>query len=242
MTGPSEGIRTQAVEGGFAITIDRVERGNMLTLPMIAALAQAVRDAPGDANYVHLSGAGADFCRGRDPQGAPAATTALDIRAALIEPILSLYDALSACPVPVVCSVRGAARGLGAALATACDVTIAAEGARFDLPEMEKDLPPTLAISAMMRKVSPKALALMVYGMDAIDAREAQVLGLVSKVVPDDELTPATQRLLATLRSRSREALVAVKDYQRAAPELGARSGRDLAANLLASVLSSRTR
>ncbi|MDU0340532.1 enoyl-CoA hydratase/isomerase family protein [Bosea rubneri] len=242
MTGPSEGIRAQAVDGGFAVTIDRAERGNMLTLPMIAALAQAVRDTPREAKFVHLSGAGADFCRGRDPQGAPAAATALEIRAALIEPILSLYDALSHCPVPVVCSVRGAARGLGAALATACDVTIAAESARFDLPEMERDLPPTLAISAMMRKVSPKALALMVYGMEPVEAREAQMLGLVSKVVSDDALTPETERLLGTLRARSREALVAVKDYQRAAPELGARSGRDLAANLLASVLSSKAR
>jgi len=242
MTGPSEGIRAQAVDGGFAVTIDRAERGNMLTLPMIVALAQAVRDAPDEAKFVHLSGAGTDFCRGRDPQGSPAVATALDIRAALIEPILSLYDALSDCPVPVVCSVRGAARGLGAALATACDVTIATESACFDLPEMEKDLPPTLAISAMMRKVPPKALALMVYGMQLIDAREALALGLVSTVVPEDELMPATQRLLGTLRARSREALVAVKDYQRAVPELGPRSGRDLAANLLASVLSSKAR
>ncbi len=242
MTRPNEDIRTQVADGGLAITIDRAERGNMLTLSMIAALAQAVRDTPGDAKFVHLSGAGVDFCRGRDPQGSPAAATALDIRAALIEPILSLYDALSVCPVPVVCSVRGAARGLGAALATACDVTIAAESARFDLPEMEKDLPPTLAISAMMRKVPLKALALMVYGMEPIDAREAQALGLVSKVVSEDELVSATERLLGALRARSREALVAVKDYQRAAPELGARSGRDLAANLLASVLSSKAR
>jgi len=214
----------------------------MLTLPMIADLAQAVHDVPGEAKFVHLSGAGSNFCLGRDPQGGPVAVTALDIRAALIEPILSLYDALSHCPVPVVCSVRGAARGLGAVLATACDVTLAAESARFDLPEMEKDLPPTLAISAMMRKVSPKAMAFMVYGMEPIEAREAHVLGIVSKVVAEDELEAATERTLAILRSRNREAIVAVKDYQRAAPELGARSGRDLAANLLASVLSSRAR
>lgn len=242
MTRPNEDIRAQTVDGGFAVTIDRAERGNMLTLTMIAVLTQVIRDVPEEAKFVHLSGAGVDFCRGRDPQGAPAAATALGIRAALIEPILSLYDALSHCPVPVVCSVRGAARGLGAALATACDVTIAAESARFDLPEMEKDLPPTLAISAMMRKVPPKALALMVYGMEPIDAREAQALGLVSKVVPEGELEGATERLLGTLRARRREAIVAVKDYQRAAPELGVRSGRDLAANLLASVLSSKAR
>lgn len=235
-------IRAEAVEGGLAIVIDRPERGNMLTLPMIAALTQAVRGVSRGAKFVHISGSGADFCRGRDPAGAPAAVTALETRSTLIEPILSLYDALSDCPIPVVCTVQGAARGLGAALATVCDITIAAENAHFDLPEMEKDLPPTLAISAMMRRVPPKALTRLVYGMEKIYAQEAQALGIVSKVASQVDLGRETEHFLALLRARTHDALVAVKDYQRVAPELSARPARDLAANLLASVLSSKVR
>lgn len=221
------------------IRIDRADRGNMLTLPMIDALAAAVRNTPADAKIVHLAGSGGDFCRGRDPQGNPPATNALEIRRALIEPILSLYDALAACPVPIVCSVQGAARGLGAALAVACDVTIAASDARLSLPEMEKNLPPTLAMSVIKNSVSPKTLAFLVYGMEEVDAATAHGLGLISKVVDDDRLHAETESLLATMRARSRPALVAVKEYQRAATEMGPRAARDLAANLLAGVLAS---
>ena len=221
------------------ISIARADRGNMLTICMIGALTEAIRGLPHDAKAVHLYGEGPDFCRGRDPQGGLTAATALEVRERLIEPILGLYDAISACPVPVIASVNGAARGLGAALAGACDVTIAARSARFSLPEMEKDLPPTLAISALMRRVPTKALTYLVLSLDEIDADTALGLGLVSLVAEGDAVR-AADPLIATLCSRARPALVAVKDYLRVAPELSPRPARDLAANLLAGVLSSR--
>ena len=87
------------------------------------------------------------------------------MRRNVTEPILNVYDEIAAAPQPVVCAVQGLAHGFGCAIATACDITIAADGARFKLPEMEKDLPPTLAISAMMARVPRKALTFMVYSM-----------------------------------------------------------------------------
>lgn len=242
MSETSTGIRVEHGGDLVSVVMDRPERRNMLTLPLISALASHLRAIPAETKVVHLHGAGADFCLGRDPQGNPVATSAAQIRAALIEPILDLYDALSACPVPVVASVRGVARGFGAALAVACDVTIASDTARFSLPEMERDLPPTLAISTTMRKVLPKALTHLVYSMDEIDAVSALSVGLVGSVVPDSSLEVETDRLLATMRARSRSALVAVKEYGRAAPELGPRAARDYAATLLATVLSSAAR
>ncbi|MBB6306047.1 enoyl-CoA hydratase/isomerase family protein [Xanthobacter tagetidis] len=236
----SAGAILSSLDGAVArLVIDRTERGNLLTLDMVTALAAAMRAVPADAKAVHLYGVGADFCRGRDPAGSPATATALDVRARLIEPILSLYEAIAACPIPVVASVNGAARGLGAALAGACDVTIASATARFALPEMEKDLPPTLAISALMRRVPAKPLAYLVLSLDEIDAQTAREIGLVSHVVEGDAVAGA-HPFLATLAARSRTALVAVKDYLRAAPEIGPQPRHDLAANLLACVLSSR--
>lgn len=214
----------------------------MLTLPLISMLAAHLRAISAEVKLVHLRGAGPDFCRGRDPLGNPQVKNAAQLRETLIEPILDLYDALSACPVPVVASVRGIARGFGAALAIACDVTLASDTARFSLPEMERDLPPTLAMSAAMRKIPPKALAHLVYSLNEIDAPTALSWGLVGAVVPDASLESESDRLLATMQARSRSALVAVKEYQRAAPELGPRAARDSAANLLATVLSSADR
>ena len=116
---------------------------------------------------------------------------------------------------------------------------IAADVARFQLPELEKNLPPTLAVSAMMARVPRKALTWMVYSMQQIDAQAALSLGIVSQVVPLTQLDDACEQIAAGLAQRSRPALVAVKDYFRSAPGMDARAASDYAANLLATVFSS---
>jgi len=83
---------------------------------------------------IALRSTGADFCRGRDPKGGPANPTALVMRDQVLQPILDVYDAIGNAPQPVVCAVQGAAFGFGCAMATACDVTIAAAGATFSCP------------------------------------------------------------------------------------------------------------
>jgi enoyl-CoA hydratase/carnithine racemase len=230
---------TSSRDGAVAtITIDNAAQGNLLTVEDLRELAGAVRAAGAtDAKVIVLRTMGADFCRGRAP-GAPS-PTALTMRANICEPILDVYDALAGIRQPVVARVQGAALGFGAAMAGACDLTIAADNARFQLPEMHRDLPPTLAISALMARVPRKALTHLVYSMAEIDAASALQLGIVSQVVPLAELDSAVAKLLATMTARSPEALVAVKDFFRAAPYMDPRGIADYAGNLLAAVLSS---
>src|SRR3954471_3346637 len=167
------------------ITIDRATEGNLLTIDMLRELTAAFRTAAAtDAKVILLRSTGADFCRGRDVRGGAPSPTAMAMRANVCEPILQLYDAIAEAPQPVICAVQGIAHGFGCAMATACDITIAADNARFKLPEMEKDLPPSLAISALLLKVPRKAIAYMVYAMPEIDAATALANGLVSAVVP----------------------------------------------------------
>jgi enoyl-CoA hydratase len=223
------------------ITIDNAAEGNLLTVEDLRELAAAIRAAGAtDAKVIVLRTAGADFCRGRAP-GAPS-PTAMKMRANICEPILDVYDALAGIRQPVVARVQGAAHGFGAAVAGACDLTIAADSARFQLPEMQRDLPPTLAISALMARVPRKALTHLVYSMDEIDAAAALRLGIVSQVVPPADLDAAVAKLLAAMTARSQEALVAVKDFFRAAPYMDPRGTADYAGNLLAAVLSSASK
>jgi enoyl-CoA hydratase/carnithine racemase len=107
---------------------------------------------------------------------------------------------------------------------------------------MEKNLPPTLAISAMMKRVAPKALTWLVYTMEEIDAGTAMQLGIVSRVVPAADLRAFTDRAIAGLVTRSREALAAVKEYMRVAPGMEPRGAADYGGSLLAAVLSSAKR
>lgn len=227
-------------EGAVAtITLDRAAEGNMLTVDMLRDLSAAFRDAgASDAKVILLRGNGADFCRGRGGPGAPS-PTALKMRRNVCEPILDVYDALASAPQPVVAVVQGAAHGFGCAMAGASDITIAHDNARFRLPEMEKDLPPTLAVSALMPRVPRKALAWMVYSMEELDARTALGVGIVSKVAPSGAVEGELARLLATMTARSPDALTAMKDFFRSAPHMEPRGMADYGANLLASVLSS---
>ncbi|MDE2167508.1 MAG: enoyl-CoA hydratase/isomerase family protein [Alphaproteobacteria bacterium] len=236
-------IKTTQDAGVATIAIDRGEAGNMLTVDLLRELSAAFRSAAtSDAKVITLRTAGGDFCRGRDPKGGKPSPTALAMRENVVTPILEVYDAIAGTPQPIVCAVQGAALGFGCALATACDITIAADGARFRLPEMEKDLPPTLAISAMMSCVPRKGLTWLVYSMEEIDADTALRLGIVSRVVPAAELGSATDRLITELTGRSREALAAVKEYMRVAPSMEPRGAADYGASLLAAVLSSAKR
>ena len=247
---PGEHLASHRQGSLQVFTIERESEGNQLTLGMISALAGAIRQAgQQDISAILIRSQGSDFSLGRDTRpAAPAATpattgaasaTALSMRSGMTSPILDVYDAIAGAAVPVIARVQGRALGFGCALATACDITIAADVARFQLPELEKNLPPTLAVSAMMARVPRKALTWMVYSMQQIDAQAALSLGIVSQVVPLAQLDDACEQIAAGLAQRSRPALVAVKDYFRSAPGMDARAASDYAANLLATVFSS---
>lgn len=236
----SELIKSRRDGAVVTVTIDRPAEGNVLTTDMLRALTARLKDAgASDAKAIALRSTGDAFCKGRDGKGGPPNPTALVMRDQILQPILDVYDALANVPQPVVCAVQGAAYGFGCAMATAADITIAAEGATFKLPEMTHDLPPTLAISALMTKVPRKAIAWLVYTLAEIDARTALSLGMVSSVVPDGSLDAAMDAALDAIIARSPAALVAVKDYLRSAPMMEPKGAAAYGAALLAGVLTS---
>ena len=234
-------IVKSAREGAVVtITLDRPNEGNLLPVDGVRELTAAFRAAnETDAKVIVLRGNGEDFCRGRDPKGGPPSPTAMKMRANVCEPILDAYDAMAGAHQPIVGVVQGMAHGFGCAIASACDITVAHETARFKLPEMEKDLPPTLAMSAVLPRVPRKVLAWMVYSMDELDAHAAHQVGIVSKVAAESLVEMEVDKLLKTMTARTPEALVAVKDFLRSAPHMEPRGMADYGANLLAAVLSS---
>jgi enoyl-CoA hydratase/carnithine racemase len=222
------------------ITLDRPSEGNLLPVDGVRELAAAFRAASAtDAKVIVLRGNGEDFCRGRDPKGGPPSPTAMTMRTNVCEPILDVYAAMASAHQPIVGVVQGMAFGFGCAIASACDITIAHDTARFKLPEMEKDLPPTLAMSAVGPRVPLKVIAWMVYSMEELDAHAAHQVGIVSKVEVESLVEMEVDKLLKTMTARSPEALVAVKDFLRSAPHMEPRGMADYGANLLAAVLSS---
>jgi enoyl-CoA hydratase len=225
------------------ITLSRPSRGNRLMNEDVSALGRAIRESGADraVKAVIIRAQGEHFCLGRDPgPAAPTTKSALAIRTGVTEPILDLYADIRATPVPVVAVVQGEARGLGCALVGQCDLSIAAEGAMFSLPEMDTNLPPTLAISAVLGKMPAKRLMHLIYTRAKIGAAEALALGLLSEAVPLDELDSAVAATLAKLTDRSRPALAAVKEYLAVAPHMDPHAASRYASTLLSVVLSSK--
>ena len=225
-------------EGAVArIDLGRPDEGNMLTRAMVSDLSALVGRLGADASVhvVALEGRGPAFCNGRDGRGENAAgMSPLDMKNKLYAPILGAYQAMAGCPVPVVALVHGDAIGFGAALAGSCDITLASDAAHFALPEIEHGIPPTLAISGVMRNVPAKALSYLVYSAETIDAHEAQRIGFASKVFAAASFAAQTDAFLGKLAGRPRIVLETIKRYQRQAPDLSADLAADLAGSMMA--------
>ena len=213
---------------------------NILSNQNLADLSNAMIElGRTDVRVISLSARAGDFCAGRTPPTAASKRNALTIRRQQLEPVLNLIGTIQTLPIPVVAVVTGRAVGMGCALATACDLTIAASTARFRLPEMERNLPPTLAITGMARHIRTKDLAWLALTTDELDAASAMQLGLVNKVYAESAIEARADTLLEALAARSRDALMTVKQYLRALPSIDQALAPDFAAALLANVLAS---
>ena len=141
--------------------------------------------------------------------------------------------------MPVIGVVKGRALGFGCAVAAVCDITLAADNAQFQVPEMLHNIMPTMVMSALVDRVPRKALTYFVYSTGMISAARAREAGLVSEVVPLGELDAAVETLCATMLKAPRPARLAVKEYARSALHMDMQGAIDFARNLHATVNSS---
>lgn len=223
------------------IVLDRPEKGNAITPAMATRIGEALASLPEGVRVVVIKGEGADFCTGRAPV-MPAAGSRLTAQALtdlIAEPILAFYDSVARVPVPVLAAVQGRAAGVGCALAGIADLCIAADTARFSIPEMEKDIAPTLVIHALADRVSRAALAHLIMSRDAISAADARAAGIVGLTVAEGELLDETRRIAALLATNSPAVVCGTKRMLRSTNvEVAAR--REIAALINGAVSAER--
>jgi len=232
------GLITTETDGRVArVTINRPDAGNRVTNPMAAELTQLFADLSKTSQVIVLRGAGDDFCVGREG-GVPQNMGALDMRDDT-DVIFDCYAAFRKATAPIVGVVQGRALGFGCALAALCDITIAADDARFALPEMGHNIYPNIAFSSLIDRTSRKGALYLVYSTEEVTAAVAQTYGLVSKVVPKADLDKALATLLAAMLKAPPPATRAVKDYARHAFTTDVATAIDLARNLHSVINSS---
>ncbi|MCX5376707.1 enoyl-CoA hydratase/isomerase family protein [Streptomyces sp. NBC_00091] len=201
------------------ITLNRPDAMNALTWDqrerVIALLADASAD-PG-IRAVVVTATGKGFCAGADLRSSgPSSTTTDrvvgDISRMIRQGAQRLITAVLDCEKPVIAAVNGTAAGIGAHLALACDLVIAAEPARFIEVFVRRGLVPDGGGAYLLpRLLGPqKAKELLFFG-DAVPAQEAARLGLVNKVVPADELEAAARDWAERLAQGPTRALALTK-------------------------------
>jgi enoyl-CoA hydratase len=193
----SDHIRYETLGSIARITLDRPAKLNAIDSGMVAGLDAALDRAEAEEKVraVLLAGAGRSFSAGFDLAPGEGPRSAQTVRAELrrgFDLILRFWNS----PKPTIAAVHGHCLGSGMELALACDLTIAAQGARFGAPEVRFGSGILMLILPWL--VGAKAAkALLLTGEDTLDAGRALAYGLVSEVVPAAELT---ERALAIAR------------------------------------------
>jgi enoyl-CoA hydratase len=223
------------------ITLNRPEIGNAASDAMAIELAKLLVSAGESAEIVVLRGAGEDFCVGREtmgkrPPGTP--PEALELRRRN-DVVFNCYGAFRRCEVPVIGVVKGRAFGFGCAIAAVCDITLAADTARFQVPEMNHHIMPTMVMSALVDRVPRKALTYLVWSTAIVTPARAREAGIVSEVFPAAELDGAVEALCAQIMKAPRPARVGCKDYARTALDMDVTGAVDFARSIHAVINSS---
>jgi len=182
------------------LTLNRPEKLNAINAPMVEGLREAFRRTADDdeIKVVVLTGAGRAFSAGYDlaeeveapPEGAEGWR---DVLAHDVEMTMELWSL----PKPTIAAVRGWCLAGGCELAMACDLVVAAEDARFGEPEIRYGSGPVTLLMPFV--IGQKKTNELLFTGDAIDAREAERLGLVNRVVPGEELERAVGELVAKI-------------------------------------------
>ena len=200
------------------ITLNRPEALNALDSTLVRELIDAATgfDADPDVGAIVITGSAKAFAAGADIKEMSGQSYA-DMR--LGGPFPS-WDAFEAIRTPLIAAVAGFALGGGCELAMMCDIILAADTAKFGQPEINLGILPGFGGSQRLpRAIGPYKAAEMILTGRMMDAEEAERSGLVSRVVPAEDLLSDAAQTAATIASKSLVAVVAAKDALQAAQE-----------------------
>jgi methylglutaconyl-CoA hydratase len=191
------------------VTLNRPERRNALTIELLTELTEAldVMSADSKKRILILRGAGKAFCAGLDLQE----TTLLEKAHQSAEMVARTLLAVSQTRLITIAQVHGAAVAGGAGLMSACDFVIAAEGTKIGYPEGRRGLVAGLVMTFLRRQLRERHIRELLFTGDLINAERAREIGLVSRVVPRDELETETERLVSSIRQNAPNALANTK-------------------------------
>ncbi|MGA0603849.1 enoyl-CoA hydratase-related protein [Caulobacter sp. KR2-114] len=215
----TEELVAQVRDGVAILTLNRPQARNALSDRLTPALRAAIAacDSDPEVGALLITGSGGAFCAGGDVKdmgsSTPPARTSQQARISdLVQRQRALTGALVQSRKPSIAALPGPAAGAGLSLALACDLRLAAASAFVRTAYVRIGLPGDYGISwLLVRAVGPaRARELMLLSED-LDAERCHQLGLVNRVLPDDELQTAAFALAARLAAGPRQAIGLIK-------------------------------
>lgn len=201
-------------DGNATVTLNRPEVHNAFDPDMVDGLTATLKAIAGNpaVRAVVLTGAGRSFCAGADIAHMKASakfTKAQNFRVA--QRSARMFHALYRLDRPTIACVRGAVRGGGVGVVSACDIAIASRDATFRLSEVKIGVIPAMISPYVIGAIGERAARRYMLSGEAFDAAEAQRIGLVHEVVDEPELNAAVGRMLAQFQSSGPCATAAIK-------------------------------
>lgn len=200
-------VLTRVAHGVATVTLNRPDVLNALNDELAQSLHEALRTVAADEQVrcVVINGAGDNFMAGgdlmffRDKLPEIRATKGRELRA-MFEHVHGIIHVIRETPKPVLASVRGAAAGFGMSLMLACDLVVAGESSRFTLAYCHIGASPDGGSTYFLPRAlgMKRAFEIALLG-ERFDAARAAELGLINRVVADDELEQATAKLAGVL-------------------------------------------
>lgn len=231
----TERVTAALVEGVFTATLNRPDKRNAIDAAMIEELAALIQRAELDAavRVLVLRGAGKDFCAGMDLEELLRSVdrTMEQNRAAAMR-FGGLFLDLRALPKPVIAVVQGRALAGGCGLATACDLVLAAESAQFGYTEVQRGFVPALVMNMLRRAVGEKIAFDLAATGRLMSAREAERVGLVSRVWSDADFAVGADELVRSIARLSPTALALTKQQLYRLDGVGFEDGIRLSADV----------
>src|SRR5213079_2222479 len=191
------------------LTLNRPERRNALTLELLTELCSAVNVASEqpEQRVLILRGVGAAFCTGLDLKQAADTTKAH----ATAEMVANTLVAISQTRLVTIAAVHGAAVAGGAGIMSACDFVVAAEGTKIGYPEVRRGLVAGLVMTFLRRQVGERNMSELLLGSELISAERAKEIGLVNRVVSQENLMSEAQRFADSVLQGAPDALAQTK-------------------------------
>ena len=230
------------VEDGIAtITFNRPKALNALNAPLVKDLRDAVEKVSCDESIrcLILTGSGDKaFVAGADISEL---TKFNSLQAKNhIEFVQSTFDYLQKLSIPVIAAVNGFALGGGLEVAMACDFIYASDNAKFGLPEINLGLLPGFGgTQRLPRMIGANLAKEMLFTGKMIDADEAKSIGLVNKVIPQDELLEAVLKTAKTIASKGKVSLRAAKHTVNSGLNVDLETGCKMEADIFSICISS---